>query len=180
MTDISLANVNALGDFLTDEVYEISVVSFPQGFTGISSDDVNFRCNGFTIPDTDINYLPVTHRTFSKTQPTHRNNLKDGVTLTMVETMTPKTLPFLRDWMNRCAVKGTNFVYPPEMRQCELLVYHKRNDKTVAYVYNLKNCQIITKGDIALSDGSSPQAIIPSITLNSNLILEGPDVDHLK
>lgn len=178
MADITLDRVDAMGDFLTDEVYEVQFVSLPAGFTGISAEEINLRARTFEVPDTPVNYLPIEHRTFSKRQPTHRENAQQ-VTMSMVETMTPKTLPFLRDWMNRCAVKGTNFIYPPSQRQCEIMVYHKRNDKTIAYVYNLKHVQIETKGSISLSDGSSPAAIMPSITLNSNKILEGPDVAHL-
>lgn len=178
MADITLDRVDALGDFLTDEVYEVQFVQLPAGFGGISAEEINLRTATFSIPDTDVNMIPIQHRTFSKEQPTHRNNLKD-VTMTMIETMTPKTLPFLRDWQNRCAVKGTNFVFPPEERQCEIMVYHKRNDKTIAYVYNLKHVQIKTKGDISLNDGSSPSAIIPQLTLSSNKILEGPSVAEL-
>lgn len=178
MADITLDRVDALGDFLTDEVYEIQFVSIPAGMGNLSAEEINLRCTTFTIPDTEVNYLDINHRTFQKKQPTHRTNLKE-VTFTMVETMTPKTLPFLRDWANRCAVKGTNFVFPPSQRQCEVMVYHKRNDKTIAYVYNLKKCQIQTKGDIALNDGSSPAAIIPSITMNVQLIKEGPSVTEL-
>lgn len=178
MADLTLDRVDAMGDYLTDEVYEVQFVSLPAGFTGINAEEINLRARTFEIPDTPVNYLQIDHRTFSKSQPTHRNNYQ-SVTMTMIETMTPKTLPFLRDWMNRCAVKGLNFVYPPAQRQCEIMVYHKRNDKTIAYVYNLKHVQIETKGSISLSDGSSPAAIIPSITLNSNKILEGTDVAHL-
>ena len=178
MADITLDRVDALGDYLTDEVYEVQFVSLPAGFTGISAEEINLRARTFEVPDVPVQYLEVNHRTFTKSQPTHRNNYQQ-VTMTMIETMTPKTLPFLRDWMNRCAIKGTNFVYPPSQRQCEIMVYHKRNDKTIAYVYNLKHVQIETKGSIALSDGSGPEAIKPSITLNSNKILEGPDVAHL-
>lgn len=179
MADITLDRVDALGDYLTDEVYDIQFVTIPTGFTGITAEDINLRCNGFTVPDTDVNYLTVTHRTFTKEQPTHRNNAKD-FTMTMVETMTPKTLPFLRDWLNRCAVKGTNFVYPPSQRQCEIMVYHKKNDKTIAWVYNLKKVQIVTKGDLNLGDGSSPNAIIPQISLKSFLVKEGPSVTELR
>lgn len=178
MSDITLDRVDALGDFLTDEVYEVQFIQIPDGFTGITAEDINLRTRTFEVPDTDVNMLDINHRTFSKSQPTHRNNLQ-SVTFTMIETMTPKTLPFLRDWMNRCAVKGTNYVFPPSERQCEIMVYHKRNDKTVAYVYNLKHVQIQTKGTIGLNDGSSPAAIIPQISMNSNKILEGPDVAHL-
>lgn len=178
MSDLTLDMVDALGDYLTDEVYDIQFVSIPTGFSGITADEINLRARTFEIPDTPVNYLQVDHRTFSKSQPTHRQNYQTA-TLTMIETMTPKTLPFLRDWMNRCAVKGSNYVFPPSERQCEILVYHKRNDKTVAYVYNLQHVQIETKGSISLSDGSSPAAIIPSITLNSNKILEGPNIESL-
>lgn len=178
MADITLPRVEALGDYLTDEVYDIQFIKLPTGFTGIAAEDINLRCTTFQITDTPVNYLQVAHRTFTKSQPTHRENYRTA-TMTMVETMTVKTLPFLRDWMNRCAVKGTNYVYPPSQRQCEIMVYHKRNDKTVAYVYNLKNVQIETKGDLNLSDGSSPQAYIPSISMNSMLIKEGPSVDKL-
>lgn len=180
MSDITLQNIDALGDYLTDEVYEISVVQFPAGFVGIDSDDINFRCNGMTISDTEVVYLEYTHRTFGKSQPTHRTNYKNDITMSLVETATPKTLTFLRDWANRCAIKGTNYVYPPEMRQAELLVYLKRNDRTTAWVWNIKNCQLATKSGITLSDGSGPQAIVPSITFNSNLILEGPNIESLK
>ena len=178
MADITLDKVDALGDFLTDEVYEVQFITIPDGFNGITAEEINLRTATFQIPDTDVNMLSIQHRTFSKEQPTHRNNLKDA-TMTMIETMTPKTLPFLRDWQNRCAVKGTNFVFPPSQRQCEIMVYHKRNDKSIAYVYNLKHCQIKTKGDIQLNDGSSPAAIIPQLTFSSNKILEGPSVAEL-
>jgi hypothetical protein len=177
MADITLDRVDAIGDYLTDEVYEVQFVNLYTG-ASLTAEDINLRCNTFTIPDTDVNYLTVTHRTFTKEQPTHRNNAKD-VTFTMVESMTPRTLPFLQEWANRCATKGTNFVFPPSQRQCEVLVYHKRNDKTIARVYNLKKCQLVTKGDIALGDGSSPAAIIPSITMKTQLILEGPSVSEL-
>ena len=179
MSEITLSRVDALGDFLTNEIYEIVVVSLPSGFTGISSDEIDLRCASISIPDTKVNYLAVQHRTFTKSQPTHRENYQT-FNMTMIETMTPKTLPFLRDWMNRCAVKGTNFIYPPSQRQCELLVYHKRNDRTVAWVYNLKHCQIEEKGSTDLQGSDNPSAIIPQLALNSNLILEGPDVNHLK
>lgn len=178
MSDLTLAKVDALGDFLTNDVYDVQFVTLPSGFTGITAEDINLRAQDFTIPDTDVQYLDVTHRTFSKSQPTNRNNLKDA-TMTMIETMTPKTLPFLRDWMNRCAMKGTNFIYPPSERQCEILVYHKRNDKTVAWVYNLKHCQIKTKGDIQLTGSGQGAAVIPSLSFSSNLILEGPSVADL-
>ena len=178
MADLTLDRVDAMGDFLTDEVYEVQFITLPSGFTGINAEEINLRARTFEIPDTPVNYLQVDHRTFSKSQPTHRSNYQQA-TLTMIETMTPKTLPFLRDWMNRCAIKGTNFVYPPSQRQCEIMVYHKRNDKTIAYVYNLKHVQIETKGSISLSDGSSPNAIIPSITLNTNRILEGSNINEL-
>lgn len=178
MADITLDKVDALGDYLTDEVYEVQFITIPAGLTGISAEEINLRCQTFSIPDTDVNYLEVNHRTFTKSQPTHRNNYKE-ISMTMIETMTPKTLPFLRDWMNRCAVKGTNYVFPPAQRQAEIMVYHKRNDKTIAYVYNLKHVQISTKGDIQLNDGGSPAAIIPSLTMNCNKILEGPTVARL-
>lgn len=178
MADITLDRVDAMGDYLTDEVYEVQFITLPTGFTGINAEEINLRARTFEVPDTPVQYLEVNHRTFTKSQPTHRANYQ-SVTMQMIETMTPKTLPFLRDWMNRCAIKGSNFVYPPSQRQCEIMVYHKRNDKTIAYVYNLKHVQIETKGGISLSDGSGPNAIMPSITLNSNKILEGPDVAHL-
>ena len=41
MSDITLNRVDALGDYLTNEVYEIVVVSLPSGFTGISSDETH-------------------------------------------------------------------------------------------------------------------------------------------
>lgn len=180
MSDITLDRIDALGDYLTDEVFDVQFVSLPSGFTGITAEDINLRCIEFNIPDTDVNYLQVNHRTFTKSQPTMRNNYKDGITMTMIETMTPKTLPFLRDWQNRCAVKGTNYIYPPSQRQCEIMVYHKRNDKTVAWVYNLKHVQISTKGDIKLGgESNTGNAIIPSLQFNSNKILEGSSVGSL-
>lgn len=178
MADITLDRVDAMGDFLTDECYEVQFVQLPNGFGGISAEEINLRTRTFEIPDTSVEYLTVNHRTFEKSQPTLRKNYQQ-VNMTMIETMTPKTLPFLRDWQNRCAVKGTNYIFPPEERQCEIMVYHKRNDKTIAYVYNLKHVQIETKGSISLSDGSGPQAIMPSLTLNCNKILEGPSVAQL-
>ena len=177
--DVNLSRVNAMGDYLTDEVYEIQFVSLPEGFTGISKEDINLRCSTFSIPDDPVNYLTVTHRTFSKSQPTHRLNYQQA-SMSMIETMTPNTFPFLRDWMNRCAVRGTNFIYPPSQRQCEILVYHKRNDKTIAWVTNLKHVQIETKGSTDLSNGESPSAIIPSLTLNFNEKYEGPNVRNLR
>lgn len=178
MSDITLDRVDAMGDYLTDEVYEIQFVSLPDGFSGIDAEEINLRARTFDIPDRPVNYLKLTHRTFGKAQPTHRTNLVD-VTMQMIETMTPKTLPFLRDWMNRCAVHGNNYVFPPSQRQCEILVYHKRNDKTVAYVYNLRHVQIETKGTIGLKEGENPSAIIPQINMNCNRLLEGPDAQHL-
>lgn len=175
MADLSLERVNALGDFLTDEVYEVQFVSIPSGFSGITAEDINLRCNGFSIPDTPVNYIDVTLRTFSKKQPTHRPNVVQ-MTMNMVESSNPKTLPFVRDWMNRCALKGSNFVYPEAQRQCEIMVYHKKNNKTVAWVYNFKNVQIETKGEISLSDGSSPGVITPQLTLNAILAKEGPSI----
>lgn len=177
MGDITLGHVDALGDYFTNEVFDVQFISLPTGFTGISAEEINIRCQTFNVPDTKVNYLTINHRTFTKSQPTHRENYQN-CSMTMVETMTPKTLPFLRDWMNRCAKTGTNFVYPPSQRQCEILVYHKRNDKTVAWVYNLKHVQIEEKGSTELG-GDSVNAIIPQLNLNSNLILQGPDVNHL-
>lgn len=179
MGDITFERVDALGDYLTDEVYEVQFITIPSGFTGIDPEEINLRAHTFEIPDVPVNYLQVPHRTFEKSQPTHRANYQSA-SMTMVETATPKSLAFLQDWMNRCAVKGTNFVYPPSQRQCEIMIYHKRNDKTVARVYNLKNVQIETKGSISLGDGSSPAAIIPSVTFNTSKILEGPNVNSLK
>ena len=178
MADITLDIVDGLGDFLTDEVYEVQFVTIPAGFTGITAEEINFRCKTFDIADTPVNFLDITHRTFGKKQPTHRTNVQ-SISMTMIETQNPKTLPFLRDWMNRCAVKGTNFVFPPSQRQCEILVYHKRNDKTTAYVYNCKKVQLETKGNITLNDGSSPGVIAPQLTMNTQLILEGPSVSEL-
>ena len=178
MSDLTLGKIDALGDFFTNEVFDVQFVTLPTGFTGITAEDINLRCQQFTVPDTKVNYLTVNHRTFTKSQPTHRENYQT-FGMSMVETMTPKTLPFLRDWMNRCAVKGTNFVYPPSQRQCEILVYHKRNDKTIGYVYNLKHVQIEEKGTTELG-GDSVNAIIPQLNLNSNLVLEGPDIKSLK
>lgn len=176
MSDITLARVDGLGDFLTNEVYEVQFISLPTGFTGISAEDINLRCQTFNIPDTPVNYLEVNHRTFTKSQPTHRLNYQK-VTMGLIETMTPKSLPFVRDWLNRCAMKGTNYVYPPSQRQCEIMVYHKRNDKTIAWVYNLKHVQLETKGGVDL--GPDPSAIIPQLEMNSNLILDGPNVSSL-
>lgn len=176
MSDITLPMVDALGDFLTNEVFEVQFVKLPTGFTGISAEEINLRAQSFSVPDIPVNYLEVNHRTFTKSQPTHRNNYQE-VNMSIIETMTPKTFPFLRDWLNRCAKKGTNYVYPPSMRQCEIMVYHKRNDRTIAWVYNLKNVQLSTKGQVELS--GDPSAIIPQLIMNTNLILEGPNVSSL-
>lgn len=178
MADLTLARVAAMGDFLTDEVWEIQFTSLPSGFTGISAEEINLRARTVEIPDPVVNYLSVNHRTFTKSQPTHRENYQT-VNMTMIETMTPKTLLFLRDWQNRCAILGTNYVFPPSQRQCEALVYHKRNDKTTALVYNLKYLQIETKGAINLSDGSGPAAIMPALTMNAMVIKMGTNVSNL-
>lgn len=178
MSDIDLSMVDSLGDFLTNEVFEIQAVTIPEGFSGITADEINLRAQTFTIPDTPVSYLSISHRTFDKRQPTRRENLSESVTMGMVETMTVKTLPFLRDWANRCATKGTNYVYPPEQRQMEFIVYHKKNDRTTAWVYNLKHVQLIGKGEISLNNDVNP--IIPQLTMNTDLILEGPTVDDLK
>lgn len=178
MGDITLDRVAGMGDYLTNEVYDLQFVSLPTGFSGISAEEINLRTRTFTVPDTPVNYLQVNHRTFTKSQPTHRENYQQ-VNMTMIETQTPKTRLFLRDWMNRCAVLGTNYVYPPSMRQCEILVYHKRNDKTTALVYNLKYVQIETKGQIDLSDGGNVDAIMPALTLNAMVVKEGQNVGDL-
>lgn len=178
MADLTLARVAAMGDFLTDEVWELQFTSLPKGFTGIDAEEINLRARSITIPDVPVNYLEVNHRTFTKSQPTHRVNYQQ-VSFSMIETMTPKTILFLRDWQNRCAMLGTNYVYPPSQRQCEAVVYHKRNDRTTALVYNLKYLQIETKGEIALNDGSGPAAIQPSITMNAMVIKTGTNIGNL-
>lgn len=178
MADLTLARVAAMGDFLTNEVWEIQFTSLPSGFTGISAEEINLRARSISIPDPVVQYLSVNHRTFTKSQPTHRENYQE-VNMTMIETMTPKTLLFLRDWQNRCAILGTNYVYPPSQRQCEALVYHKRNDRTTALVYNLKNLQIQTKGGVELSDGESVNAIMPQLTMNAMVIKMGTNASNL-
>ena len=45
---------------------------------------------------------------------------------------------------------------------------------------NLKHVQIETKGSTDLSNGESPSAIIPSLTLNFNEKYEGPNVRNLR
>lgn len=178
MADLTLARVAAMGDFLTNEVWEIQFTSLPSGFTGISAEEINLRARSVEIPDPVVQYLQVNHRTFTKSQPTHRENYQT-VNMTTIETMTPKTLLFLRDWQNRCAILGTNYVYPPSQRQCEALVYHKRNDRTTALVYNLKNLQIETKGSVSLGDGSSVEAIMPQLTMNAMVIKMGTNASNL-
>ena len=177
MADINLARVAGMGDFLTNEVYDIQFTRLPEGFTGISAEEINLRTATFQVPDVPVSYRQVTQRTFTKSQPTHRENYQQ-ITMTMIETQTPKTRLFLRDWQNRCARLGFNFVYPPSQRQCDILVYHKRNDKTTALVYRCSNVQIETKGTIDFVS-ESPSAIIPSLTLNAMLVLEGQDVSSL-
>ena len=43
MADLTLARVAAMGDFLTDEVWEIQLTQLPSGFTGISAEEINLR-----------------------------------------------------------------------------------------------------------------------------------------
>lgn len=178
MADITLARVAAMGDYLTDEVWEIQFTSLPSGFTGISAEEINLRARSLDVPDVPVNYLQVNHRTFTKSQPTHRENYQT-ITMSTIETATPKTLLFIRDWQNRCAVLGTNYVFPPSQRQCTALAYHKRNDRTVALVYQFNNLQIETGRAVTLSDGSGPAAIMPSIQMNAMVIRMGTNVANL-
>lgn len=178
MADITLARVAALGDFLTDEVWEIIFISLPQGFTGISAEEINLRARTLDVPDVPVNYLQVNHRTFTKSQPTHRENYQT-ITMQTIETATPKTMLFIRDWQNRCAMLGTNYVYPPSQRQCSALAYHKRNDRTTALVYRFDNLQIETGRSVSLGDGSSPAAIMPSIQMNAMVTRMGTSVADL-
>lgn len=178
MSDLTLESIDSLGDYLLNNVYEIQAISLPIGITGLAAEDINLRANSMSIPDLSVNYIPITHRTFTKEQPTHRTNITE-VTFTMLETSKPKTLPFLRDWANLCAMKETNFISTPEQRKMDFLVYLKTNDE-IAWVWQLQKCQIVTKGNIDLSDGSSANAIIPNIQMKCQMILEGPTVSELK
>lgn len=178
MADLTLARVAAMGDYLTDEVWEIQFVSLPTGFTGISAEEINLRARTLDVPDVQVNYLTVNHRTFTKSQPTHRENYQT-ITMSTIETATPKTLLFIRDWQNRCAMLGTNYVYPPSQRQCSALAYHKRNDRTTALVYRFDNLQIETGRAVTLGDGSSPAAIQPSIQMNAMVTRMGTSVADL-
>jgi hypothetical protein len=177
MSDLTIDVVDGMGDFLTDEVYELVFTSLYKG-ASVSSQQLNILARGLVIPDTPVNYMQVTHRTFTKSQPVTRTNYQT-VQLSMVELKTPQSMPFLRDWQNRCAMKGTNYVYPPDERQCQILVYHKNNNKDIVYYYKIVNAQIENKGSITLSEGSSPKEIAPQVQLNAMAVLEGPDLSDL-
>lgn len=178
MADLTLARVAAMGDFLTDEVWCLEFTSLPAGFTGIAAEEINLRARTLDVPDVPVNYLQVNHRTFTKSQPTHRENYQQ-ITMTTIETANPKTLLFIRDWQNRCAMLGSNYVFPPSQRQCTALAYHKRNDRTTALVYQFNNLQIESGRQVTLNDGSGPAAIMPSITMNAMVIRMGTSVADL-
>lgn len=168
---VTLDEVYALPDIAVNNFWYLDFIKLPNTGTGITRDDINIRCQSFTIPSTQVKDLAVTlhnhvrHQSTTTTQPTQ-------VTVPMIETKDMRTTKFLVAWREICSRTNDNYVSLQSEREATIQFYTYDSQHNINYTYLIEHCELRNLGDLQYTEGSSPGAIIRTATIQVGRVTE--------
>ena len=169
---VTLQEVYNLTDFATNNLWYMDFIKMPKTDISMTANELNIRCQSFTVPSVAVKDLPITlhnhvkHQSSTTTQPTE-------ITIPFIETQDMKTTQWLVSWRNVCSRPNDNYVSLPEDRRATIQFYTYSNQQDIIYTCRIEYCELRNIGNIEYVDGSTPGAIIRSCTLNCGAVHEG-------
>lgn len=168
---VTLQEVYDLTDFATDNLWYMDFIKMPYSPYSMSANDLNMRCQQFTVPSTSVKNLQFTlhnhvkHQSTTTTQPTE-------ITIPFVETQDMATTKWLIGWRETCSKTNTNYVSTPELRRATIQFYTYTGQQEINYMYRIEWCELRDIGTITYGDGSNPNAIIRQVKLQCGAVYD--------
>ena len=168
---VTLQEVYNLTDFATNNLWYLDFIKMPTTGVVMSANELNIRCQSFTVPSVSVKDMPVTlhnhvkHQSTTTTQPTE-------VTIPFIETMDMKTTKWLVAWRDVCSRPNDNYVSLPDARRATIQFYTYSGQQNIIYTYKIEYCELREIGSIDYTNGDSPNAIIRSCKLQCGAVTE--------
>lgn len=169
---VTLQEVYDLTDFATNNLWYMDFIKMPTTSVAMTANEINMRCQSFTVPSVAVKDMTVTlhnhvkHQSTITTQPTE-------ITIPFIETLDMKTTKWLVAWREVCSRSNTNYVSLPDARRATIQFYTYSGQHNIIYTCKIEYCELRSIGNIEYTDGGTPGAIIRSCTLNCGAVSEG-------
>lgn len=168
---VTLKEVYNLTDFATNNLWYMDLIKMPVTPVVMSANEINMRCQSFSMPAIAVKNLAVTmhnhvkHQSTTTTQPTE-------ISIPFVETLDMKTTRWLVAWRDVCSRPNDNYVSLPDARRATIQFYTYSGQQNIIYTYRIEYCELRSIGNIEYTNGSDPGAIIRNCTLQCGAVTE--------
>lgn len=172
---VTLQEVYSLTDFATDNLWYMDFIKMPTTSFNLSANELNMRCQSFSVPSTSVKDLSFTLHNHVKHQSTITVQPQE-VTIPFVETQDMNTTKWLIAWREVCSRTNTNYVSLPEQRRATIQFYTYTGQQNINYTYKIEWCELRDIGSISYNDGSNPTAILRQVKLQCGAVYDNDEL----
>lgn len=168
---VTLHELYNLTDFATNNLWYMDFIKMPITSYAMTNDELNMRCQSFSMPATAVKDLSVTlhnhvkHQSTTTTQPT-------SITIPFIETADMRTTKWLVSWREACSRSNTNYVSLPDARRATIQFYTYDGQQNINYIYRVEYAELRNIGSVEYTNGENPGAIIRSAELQVGAVFE--------
>lgn len=132
-------NIRSLPDPQRTYLWEVKFLTLPTIITGISSDDLNFRCTSTTLPKTSNSVIRLDIRGVEARFP-GPNKFSDSIQMSFVETTDAKIREVIRYWRVGSFDPVTGIQLPKSLIEGQIQICQLDGLSTTTMAYNLYGC----------------------------------------
>jgi hypothetical protein len=163
MGQLNLSQISSLPDIIKNSKWNARFSKMP-AVSGFTSTDVDLRAVTMDVPKASVGVIETTIRENTIRTP-GRKTYSQTLTLTLLETVDAKTMEFIRQWRELCNEYNTNKIASRNSREATILLYLCDDTWSDAWSWKIDRAWLSDYTLPQLGDGSSPEAIKPSLTL---------------
>jgi hypothetical protein len=174
MASFTIDQLRALPDYAQVTKWDITFLQLPAvGAVGFpASEDINLRCETVETPKATNQKFPVElrgHRTF------HSGIMDYGnvMNLTFTETVDNFTFLFVKAWRELCWASRTGSAFPKSDLEATILLTLLDNEDNARASWKIYGA-FYEADDFGTLDGSTSDAIRPSLTLSYDFYVDNP------
>jgi len=169
----TIENIRGIGDFATLYRWNLTFITLPPAVADFNKEDLNFRCESFTLPKLTGSTIDVSIRGLKVRQPGIYDYERD-ITLTFAATVDGKIHNFFRKWREAIWVTGEGrSAFSKAQLQADINLTQLNNEDKPFWEFILVGC-FLQSFDFATMTSAESDIQKPTLVLNYDYFKDGP------
>ena len=169
----TIEQIRSVTDFAPMYRWEIGFSQNPIVFAGLTSEDLDLRCESAELPKSTNTPIEINIRGHKIKQP-GITNYQGTLPLTFIETVDSKISRLLKNWREACWEPNTGVSRPKKDLEVDVVLTRLDNEDNPIWEYTMLGCFCEDYEAGGTMDGVSSEVLKPILTLSYDYFTDTP------